>query len=379
MAEMKLLYASPIYIGYMSSSVISGGFIRAYTDGTTLRIGLQTKYWSSTTQINRYWDITYDGVTERTSSVTKTNDMETPFVYAEFPYNTSAKTATFQCVNTSGGYYVLTVDGVTTTETSYSITWSGTEYEYDIPVVIESLTGAYVRQENKIRLSVDIPSGCGARILRLIAKYYANASSTIAWTDELAENIAFSEEFSHTPTVKYQNQRPMWYEADIGFYREGVDGEADPDSFFAFTQAKSEVYYAFTLSQIPTPLRITYAAPIAGGRVKISWDNPSVTTSYERLGSELERSTDGGSTWTVIYRDTGTSFFDTVGRDVESVAYRVKNYGKSLVSYAITGPVKSVVQTNLYLGIEGVPVAVGGLYLGVNYVPQAIPPMITVG
>lgn len=62
-----------------------------------------------------------------------------------------------------------------------------------------------------------------------------------------------------------------------------------------------------------------------GGSVKVSWA-ASTDAENNLEGYKLERSTDGGSTWTQIYQGGETSYTNTVAFGTESVMYRVRAY-----------------------------------------------------
>lgn len=76
----------------------------------------------------------------------------------------------------------------------------------------------------------------------------------------------------------------------------------------------------------PTPGSITVPSSIMGGStITVSW--ASVTDAEGNLaGYKVERSTDGGSSWTQIYQGTATSTTNAVAFGTESVMYRVKAY-----------------------------------------------------
>ena len=82
-----------------------------------------------------------------------------------------------------------------------------------------------------------------------------------------------------------------------------------------------------TTNTAPTvPSSITVPAQINGGAtVTISWG--TATDGENNLeGYKVERSTDGGSTWTQIYQGGGTSTTNIVPFGTQSVMYRVKAY-----------------------------------------------------
>ena len=65
------------------------------------------------------------------------------------------------------------------------------------------------------------------------------------------------------------------------------------------------------------PLSITYPIVTSTGRYTISWSPSSGAASYQ-----LQRSGDGGKTWTQVYSDAGASYAETV--TIGAYRYRVK-------------------------------------------------------
>lgn len=75
-----------------------------------------------------------------------------------------------------------------------------------------------------------------------------------------------------------------------------------------------------------TPKSLSVPAQINGGStVTISWGAAS-DAEGNLEGYVLERSTDGGSSWSQVYQGSGTSTTNTVPFGTESVMYRVKAY-----------------------------------------------------
>lgn len=74
------------------------------------------------------------------------------------------------------------------------------------------------------------------------------------------------------------------------------------------------------------PVSITVPSSITGGTsVTVSWA-AATDTDGNLEGYKLERSTDGGATWTQIYQGAATSTANTVAFGTTSVMYRVKAY-----------------------------------------------------
>lgn len=82
-----------------------------------------------------------------------------------------------------------------------------------------------------------------------------------------------------------------------------------------------------TTNTAPTaPASITVPERIDGGSsITVSWA-ASADAENNLEGYKLERSTDGGSTWTQVYQGAGTSAVCAVAFGTESVMYRVRAY-----------------------------------------------------
>lgn len=75
-----------------------------------------------------------------------------------------------------------------------------------------------------------------------------------------------------------------------------------------------------------TPWNISVPSSIMGGtNISISWAKSSDAES-NLAGYKVERSTDGGWSWSRIYQGTATSTTDSIAFDTTSVMYRVKAY-----------------------------------------------------
>lgn len=75
-----------------------------------------------------------------------------------------------------------------------------------------------------------------------------------------------------------------------------------------------------------TPSSITVPSSIMGGTtITVKWGT-STDADGNLAGYKVERSTDGGSTWSQIYQGTGTSTTNAVAFGTASVMYRVRAY-----------------------------------------------------
>ena len=96
-----------------------------------------------------------------------------------------------------------------------------------------------------------------------------------------------------------------------------------------------------------TPWNISVPSSIMGGtNISISWAKSSDAES-NLAGYKVERSTDGGWSWSWIYQGTATSTTDSIAFGTTSVMYRVKAYDtEGLESGWRTSPRVTVVNNN---------------------------------
>ncbi len=111
------------------------------------------------------------------------------------------------------------------------------------------------------------------------------------------------------------------------------------------------------------PAKITVPTTINGGEsITISW-TASTDAENNLEGYELERSTNGGSTWTNVYRGSALNTGNKVAFGTESVMYRVRAYdGGGLYSGYRTSSQVTVINNNAPTAPPSitVPVAVKG-------------------
>ncbi len=111
------------------------------------------------------------------------------------------------------------------------------------------------------------------------------------------------------------------------------------------------------------PAKITVPTTINGGEsITISW-TASTDAENNLEGYELERSTNGGSTWTNVYRGSALSTSNAVAFGTESVMYRVRAYdSEGLYSGYRTSSQVTVINNNAPTAPPSitVPIAVKG-------------------
>jgi len=371
---MKLLYAS-LYTLTSSATDCAPVYIRVSGDGSILRVTLEERY-SGNSNVKNY-DITYNGVTQRTPTPISGAHLKGYIYSFDFEYDDSVKSISIKSPK-SDTWFDLFYNTVLVDAKTFTVSWNGTANEPSrVSGYIKSKTGAFSNSTNVLDIGINKPTSYDARIMRLNAYYYNSTLSTANMqTHEIAENVPYEQEYTYTG-IKYASGRVLWYKIMIGFY-DGVDPSTEPENCVEYLELTSPIYIGFASSQVPPPLHLTYLSPTAGGKNKITWELSEADVSLTVTQTELERSTNGGSTWTKIYKDAGTSFTDTIGSDWDSVMYRARTYSGSTASNYLTGEAVPITKTNLFIGVGGIPVAVSGLYLGMDGLKQ-ISPIMYVG
>lgn len=130
-----------------------------------------------------------------------------------------------------------------------------------------------------------------------------------------------------SPSTNYLNV--VWYVFSDGGYHSyyysnsyGVRPALVLDSFLSVSDDGS----VQTNSEPTMPSSINIPSSIMGGAtITISW-GASTDADGNLAGYKVEKSTNGGSTWTQIYQSNGTSTTDKVAFGTSTVMYRVKAY-----------------------------------------------------
>ena len=123
------------------------------------------------------------------------------------------------------------------------------------------------------------------------------------------------------------------------------------------------------------PYDLTWTPPVRGCPVQVTWG-----TFLDMKGIfQLQRSVDGGE-WELIYAGESNCFTDTAG-NWTTAAYRVRSYKGYGDYYSgwVEGAVTEVGQSNLYVGVNGVPKPASGVYLGKNGEMVSVTPMMYTG
>lgn len=142
---------------------------------------------------------------------------------------------------------------------------------------------------------------------------YLNGSATVWWL-----RSPYCDNFYY---ALYVNSSGDWY----GGYCSGSYG-IRPALILPSTLLVSDDGTVSTNTAPSTPGSISVPSSIMGGtNISISWAKSSDAES-NLAGYKVERSTNGGSSWSQIYQGTATSTTNNVAFGTTSVMYRVKAY-----------------------------------------------------
>ena len=143
---------------------------------------------------------------------------------------------------------------------------------------------------------------------------YLNGSATYWW-------LRSPYCYSYSYYALYVNSNGGWH-ADRCSYSRGIR----PALILPSTLLVSDDGTVSTNTAPSTPGSISVPSSIMGGtNISISWAKSSDAES-NLAGYKVERSTNGGSSWSQIYQGTATSTTNNVAFGTTSVMYRVKAY-----------------------------------------------------
>lgn len=142
---------------------------------------------------------------------------------------------------------------------------------------------------------------------------YLNGSATVWW---LRSPRCYNSNYA-----LYVASRGDWYNYDCS-----NSGGIRPALILPSTLLVSDDGTVSTNTEPSTPGSISVPSSIMGGtNISISWAKSSDAES-NLAGYKVERSTNGGSSWSQIYQGTATSTTNNVAFGTTSVMYRVKAY-----------------------------------------------------
>lgn len=162
----------------------------------------------------------------------------------------------------------------------------------------------------------------------------------------------------------------MQYRIEVAVYADEVSAdEGYGERFLGLADVTTPNYIISAHHAQSAPFSLTYRSPVAGARVRVSWQAHADANTFT-----LERSCDGGA-FVRVYEGTKRSFIDTVPKDAVTVAYRVSSASSSWWY----GESELVGHSNLYIGTPHGIRAIGGLYVGESGEVHEITPIMSVG
>ena len=169
-----------------------------------------------------------------------------------------------------------------------------------------------------------MPSGEGAELAYF--KGRADNSSDSKRVAKLNGSAAFW--WLRSPRCSYDSFSALYVYSDGGWYYYycSSSGGVRPALILPSTLLVSDDGTVSTNTAPSTPGSISVPSSIMGGtNISISWEK-SYDAESNLAGYKVERSTDGGWSWSRIYQGTATSTTDNVAFGTTSVMYRVKAY-----------------------------------------------------
>jgi hypothetical protein len=169
-----------------------------------------------------------------------------------------------------------------------------------------------------------MPSGEGAELA-----YFKGCADNSSDSKRVAKlNGSAAGWWLRSPYCLGYSSRALFVDSDGGWYGGGcsVSGGVRPALILPSTLLVSDDGTVSTNTAPSTPGSISVPSSIMGGtNISISWAKSSDAES-NLAGYKVERSTNGGSSWSQIYQGTATSTTNNVAFGTTSVMYRVKAY-----------------------------------------------------
>lgn len=113
-----------------------------------------------------------------------------------------------------------------------------------------------------------------------------------------------------------------------------------------------------------SPCKLTYSSVYSGQPITVTWEAPNDPLFDIEL-YVLSRSVNGGA-WEEVYRDAETSFTDTTPVGARTISYSVSSFSDELYSTSTDGDTITLIQSNIYVGVNGVPRGTSAVYIGMN-------------
>ncbi len=330
--------------------------VRVRSDGAklTVEVGPKTLTTGSTSVLS--YSVTYGDETR--SAFYIFGNMEFTFDYTGLKKVVIADTA-------------VTLDGVSSD--SYTVTWTAEPSEMlDMTSAAEySFNCIRANTSSTLTLKLAPPEGIHAKVI--LFRYtlcdewistYENVDCTYSYSSGV---YTYTNSMSSSMCVA---KSKIQYRVEIAYYAsEAASRVNGGESFIGYADILTPNYIICASSDQSVPFSLEYPTPIAGAPLQITWGGHD-----DALIFYLARSVNGGS-FSSVYTGGKKSFTDTVGKNWNTVKYRIGSAG----SIWWTGDSKTVKNTNIYVGTAGGIKSASGLYIGENGALRSVIPIMSVG
>ena len=234
--------------------------------------------------------------------------------------------------STDGTHWTVLTTGLAATATSYtdSTPNEGTAYEYRVRGNRNGTESAYTSTLN-VTTQPAAPSG-------LTINSITSSKVTLGWTDNSSGETGFTVERSSDGGSTWSVVGTV--SANSVSFSDNAVSEGLSYSYYVFASnaGGNSTNTGTVVANIPpaAPSGLT-SSNVSGSSVTLTWTN----NSSHQTGFYVERSTDGGSTYTQIANVTsGVTYTDTSTSEATSYVYRVRAYGTT--GNSAYSPTKSV-------------------------------------
>lgn len=326
------------------------------TDGVTTEVVFDQVPLSYTGETANPVKVTYGNAVQVVSIGSRTGGSLT------FPYDGTADRITLSGVSFVYGGASLGTTAVFRWGTVFGITQPTADFNITGPEYLDTVT---------ISFTPHGPAGTYPVMLDLHSSYNLG----YGWEFEMRLSVDRSKNQSqHKLESYYGDGDQLRYTYLVAYYATEEAAAARSSDYLAVAEYDSPVYTCSSGGRYFYPYDLTWTSPVRRGRVTVRWGAFTDMTGV----FELQRSADGGD-WVTIYQDASNHFTDTIG-DWQSVAYRVRSRRSATSTFTsgwVTGETVEVGQSNVYVGIGGVPTPASAIYLGSGMSP--VTPMFSVG
>lgn len=179
------------------------------------------------------------------------------------------------------------------------------------PTATISATTPFAGKANKVSWKISDADGDRVKVVRLVRYYRPAGGTTFSGTVVLADSTATS----------YNDTIPTTYGGGSVYYEISFE-----DTYGGSGTAQTSTVKVLTNTAPTIPGVPILPDVISGGaEITVTWDK-STDADGNLEGYKLERSIDGGASWTQVYQGSKNSAGTPVPAGVNSIIYRVKAY-----------------------------------------------------